>query len=104
MLQAYLNYPNPKIRLHAQASCGEIGKMKKAGQRHVLINNASISAELQKFASKAYRFNADAANNDMWLSVDFDGDAFEMAVVEYVQRLVGRHYGPFSAVRIDRHC
>jgi hypothetical protein len=104
MLQAYMNYPNPKIRVHGQSSCAEIGKMKKAGQRHVLINNGSIGPELQKFASKAYRFNADAANNDMWLSVDFGDHVFEAAAVTYVQRLVGGYYGPFSSVTIDRHC
>jgi hypothetical protein len=104
MLQAYLNYPNPKIRVHAQPNCSEIGKMKKAGQRHVVIDDKSISAELQKFAAKVYRFNADASSNDMWLSVDFNDPAFEQAVIEHVQRLVGAHYTPFAPVKIDHHC
>ncbi len=104
MLQAYLNYPNPKIRIHGQSGCGEIGKMKKAGQRNVVINDNSISSELQNFAGKMHRFGADASLNDMWLSVDFDDPSFEDAVVQHVQKLIGRHYTPFSAVTIDRHC
>jgi hypothetical protein len=104
MLQAYLNYPNPKIRVHAQMGCGEIGKMQKAGQRHVVINNDSIGKELQKFAAQTYRFGADASLNDMWLSVDFGDSLFEEAVIEHVQRLVSQHYGPFGAIKIDHHC
>ena len=104
MLLAYLNYPNPKIRVHGQSTCGEIGKMKKAGQRNVAINTGSISSELQNFATKRHRFGADATLNDMWLTVDFDDPTFEEAVVQHLQKLIGRHYDPFAAVRIDRHC
>jgi hypothetical protein len=84
MLQAYLNYPNPKVRIHRQQHCGEIGKMKKAGQRNLVIDVRSISSELQNFASKAHRFAADALYNDMWLTVDF--------------------YAPFGAVAVEHHC
>ena len=104
MLQAYLNYPNPKVRVHRQQHCGEIGKMKKVGQRNVLIDNASISSEFQNFAAKTHRFAADASLNDMWLSVDFDDPTFEDAVVEHVRQLIGRHYSPFIGVTVEHHC
>ena len=104
MTHAYINYPNPHITLHGQATCGDIGKMRKPGQRRVHIDTNSISQELQKFATKAYRFGADASTNDMWLELDFSDGPFEQAVVVYVQHLIGANYRPLAAVPIETHC
>jgi hypothetical protein len=103
MLWAYFNYPNSKIRIHGQKDCSEIGKMRKAGQRSVEVDDTSISSELRKFSTKTYRFAADPTSNDLWLQVNFGDSDFEEAVVAYIQRLVAADYSPFR-VRIDRHC
>ena len=99
-MKAYVNYPNPKVRVHQDASCGEIQKMAKPGQRLVKINTASISAELQRFATKGYTFAANPAGNDMWIEADFGDTDFEA----YVHRLIGKHYPPLAKVAVDQHC
>jgi hypothetical protein len=104
MLQAYLNYPNPHVFIHRRGGCPEIGKMTKVGQRRIRIDPAAISHELQQFAAKAYPFAADRLKNDMWLEVDFGDPDFELAVVEHVRHLVGMHYTPFAAVKVETHC
>ncbi len=104
MTHAYINYPNPHITLHGQATCADIGKMHKTGQRRVRITANSISHELQQFARKSYRFGADASNNDMWLEVDFADAAFEQALVAHVQHLIGASYKPLASVPIEEHC
>jgi len=104
MTHVYINYPNPKIRLHCQSTCGDIGKMRKSSQRHVRLDSSSISFELQRFRAKAYPFSADKTANDMWLEVDFGDLQFERAVVEHIRGLVGAHYSPFAAITIDQHC
>jgi hypothetical protein len=104
MTHAYINYPNPRITLHGKSSCSDIGKMGKSIQRHVRVDDSSVSAELQRFRAKSYRFSADATANDMWLEVDFDDAAFERAVVAHIHRLISVHYKPFATVTVEPHC
>ena len=104
MLKVYINYPNPKISVHCDPSCGAIQKMSKADQRLVLIDRTTISAELQRFADKEYTFAANPAGNDMWLQIDFGDEEFESAVLRYVQHLIGQHYSPLAGVEIQKHC
>jgi hypothetical protein len=74
MTYAYINYPNPHITVHGQRTCSDIGKMAKAGQRRVRIDDSSISHELSQFAVKSYRVGADASMNDKWLEVHIPAD------------------------------
>jgi hypothetical protein len=78
--------------------------MGKQIQRSVLINTKSISTELQAFAAKKYTFSATAKRNDMWINIDFADSDFELAVLAYVHRLLGKHYAPFASIRIAQHC
>lgn len=104
MLRAYVNYPNPKVSVHRDPSCGAIQKMAKPRQRVVRIDPQSISAELQHFRAKHYTFAANPAGNDMWLEADFGDTDFEAAVIAYVHRLIGKHYSPLARVAIEEHC
>ncbi len=104
MLMAYVNYPNPKVSVHHDPSCGSIQKMGKQGQRLVRIDPATISVELGRFSSKEHTFAANPAGNDMWLEIDFGDADFETAVLGYVHRLIGRHYSPLARVGIENHC
>jgi len=104
MLRAYVNYPNPKVRVHHDPLCGEIQKMAKPRQRVVRIDSQSISAELQHFRAKYYTFAANPAGNDIWLEVDFGDTDFEAAVIAYVHHLIGKHYSPLARVAIEEHC
>ncbi len=104
MIHVYINYPNPHITIHGQPSCSAIQQQHKQDQRVVDLNRSTLSAELERFAQKHYRFGADAESNDMWLRVEFDGAQFEAHVVEYVRVLLARHYIPFGRIQVEEHC
>ncbi len=104
MLKVYVNYPNPKVSVHHNPSCGAIQKRGKPDQRLVRINPRTISAELERFSSKGYTFAANPVGNDMWLEIDFSDADFEAAVLGYVHRLIGRHYSPLATVEVENHC
>lgn len=104
MLKAYINYPNPHITIHADAECPTIQQQHKQGQRVVELRVATLSAELERFAAKEHRFAPNPDANDMWLNVEFGDPAFEWAVIEYVRRLLRRHYTPFARIKVDEHC
>ena len=104
MLKAYINYPNPHISVHSDPTCSEIGKQQKPSQREVRIDVNSISTELKQFIAKDYRFGSSASLNDMWLAIDFSDPQFELAVVEYIQREIGKHYKPLAGAKLETHC
>lgn len=104
MLNVYLNYPNPRVTVHRNERCSSIQKHQKPGQRVVRLDVACLSVELKKFEEQHYMFAADAANNDMWLEVDFGDAEFERAVVQYVKNVLAAHYTPFGPVTITPHC
>ncbi len=104
MIKAYVNYPNPHITVHQAPSCGNIQKMRKDGQRYIRINLLTISGELSKFSNKEYIFAAHPGANDMWLEIDFEILDFEIAVLNYIGILIGRHYSPFTNITIEKHC
>jgi len=105
MIIAYINYPReePHITLHNDVTCTTIGQHHKKGQRIVQLGIASLSIELNRFKSKHYRFASDSRNNDMLLEVDFSDQDFEHAVVEYIKRLLTKHYGRFGRYDIKQH-
>lgn len=104
MLMAYINYPNPKVSVHRDASCGAIQKMGKAGQRRVRLDPATISTELQNFLAKHHLFAANSAGNDMWLDIDFGDPDLEAATVHFIHRIVAKHYSPLGNAKIAIHC
>ena len=104
MLKVYFDYPNARVSVHHDPNCSRIQVMHKLDQRQCRIDIASISAELQKFRSKEYRFASKPALNDMWLEVDFQDEEFEMAVLSHIRRLLGQHYKSFSDSSLEIHC
>lgn len=103
MMKVYVNYPEPKFRIHRNPSCAEIYKMKKPGQRHIRIDIDTVSAELWRFANKEHTFNSNESN-DMWLDIEFDDADFEISVLKYVHRLIGKYYAPLGRIKPDIHC
>jgi len=104
MIKVYVKYPNSHVTLHYNPKCIEVQKMKKSGQRYVRINTSTISAELQRFQNKGYSFAAQPAANDMWIEIDFSDPDFEKAVLEYVLRLLCKHYSLFAKAFVTIHC
>jgi hypothetical protein len=104
MLKAYINYPNPHITIHGNASCSAIQQQHKKDQRVVRLDIGSLSKELNRLAMKEYQFGAQAETNDMWLELNLGDNKFERAIMDYVRILLSQHYKPFSRAKVDEHC
>ena len=103
MFQVYLNYPNSKISIHGDCSCRNIMQMRKIGQRLVSITRESLSIELMRFETE-HKFAAEAANNDMWITVDIDDRTFEMCVISYIKKILDLRYKRFRNADVEEHC
>jgi hypothetical protein len=104
MIMAYINYPNPHISIHGNSACSSIQMQGKKGQRIARLDNSTISSQLKRFSAKDYRFGAQAEINDMWLDLNFGDVEFEVAVINYIKRILGGHYRPLASAKVDRHC
>lgn len=101
MIKAYINYPNPEVRLHCDLNCGFISKKPN---REISITMLSLSNILQTFIHHEYRFAAEAGLNDMWLSVDLNDHDLEVAVIEFITRKLAERYSPFGRIKPQIHC
>jgi len=104
MLSVYLNYPTGRVSAHGDPNCGRIRPMDKPDQRICRINVGTISSELQKFKVRQHSFQSTKDFNDMWLQIDFHDLEFELAVADFIRRLLARHYKPFSNAHLEIHC
>ena len=104
MLRAYFNYPNSRVSVHGDSSCGHIQPMNKAEQRLVRLDATTIGGELQRFADNEHRFASYQARNDMWVVADFGDEDFELAVIRHIHRHLARRYTPFHSAQIEEHC
>jgi hypothetical protein len=104
MLKVYLNYPESHITRHRDPNCQRIHVQNKLHQRNCRIGITNISAELEKFKEKQYRFQSTSAFNDMWLEIDFQDEAFEDAILGYIHKILGQHYKRFLDSHPTTHC
>jgi hypothetical protein len=104
MIKAYINYPNPHVTVHTNMDCGNIQAQKKDEQRYLRINPLSISDELKNFSDRKYRFAAYPERNDLWLEIEFQDQAFEMAVLELICRILGKQYQRLADLEPQIHC
>ena len=104
MINVYINYPNPHIKIHADSNCGNIQQHHKQNQKVIKIDRASLSRELLIFAAGDYKFAPNAELNDMWIEVDLEDKKFECSVIDYIWQLLAKKYSPFQGIRIDEHC
>jgi len=104
VIKAYLNYPHGLITVHGDVNCVTIQANKKPRQRFVQVNITTIATELQNFYHHKHLFGSSAERNDMWLEIDFQDQAFEEAVLEYIRHQLGRYYIPFRDTVSTTHC
>ncbi len=104
MLAGYLNYPNSQVTAHGDMSCGDIRKMHKVGQRNIRIDPSTFTDEIQRFIQGEHRFASEPQLNDMWVNLDFDDWDFELALFDFIHRLVRDKYKPFRNVARTVHC
>jgi hypothetical protein len=91
------------MTLHTESTCPEIGKMMKPNQRDVPVTRTSFATAVSQITGKGFRLGADAAFNDVWLSVDFDDAEFEEAVARYLYRSLGTRYTRLQDSPIKKH-
>jgi hypothetical protein len=104
MIKAYVNYPNPHVTAHFDPDCNSIQAQNKQNQRYVRIQIDTISKVLDNFNNTKYKFAAYPDRNDMWLTIDFGDQEFELATLEYICHLLGKHYKPFAGLMPSIHC
>jgi hypothetical protein len=76
----------------------------KPGQRVVVVNAASFSAEIQKFTTHQHLFASHSGANNMWVDLDFNDADFEEASVRYINRLLSEYYSGWNNAEIEWHC
>lgn len=102
MLTVYFNYPNSYISIHGDRYCGEIPDDPKPNHREVDIDLSNVDDELERLYQ--HPFGSTVAKNDMWVRVNFGDEAAEKAIINKIQKILGRRYKPFREPEISRHC
>ncbi len=104
MIRVYINYPNPHITIHSKDGCGFTNRTYKSEKRIIDITPQTFSNEIIKFWNGDYKFGSTSTINDMWLNIDFVDEEFEKAIVNFIQKLIGKHYEPLRNCQIEEHC
>lgn len=100
----YINYPNPHITIHNDASCQQIQIHQKTGQRRIQIRPASLKSVLNDFIVDKHDFEPMKEYNDMWLDITLDSPDQEFGIVYVIQALLGQRYSPLANAPVNIHC
>ncbi len=103
-MNVYINYPNPHITIHKNASCGQIQSHQKSGQRLVKVSAVTLKNVLSSFINDAYDFKAEAQWNDLWLDISLSTPEQEIGFVHVIQAVLGQRYNLLSTAPIYVHC
>lgn len=99
MTAVYINYPNPHFSVKHGKTAAAGFKHDKPSRRMVTIDRTTFAEAMSPFINGEFRFAAEADLNDVWLEIDFGDHEFELAIVKYVQRLLGSRYKPLANAR-----
>ena len=103
-MKAYINYSDPSITAHKFTACDDAKAGPDEKIRHVMLNPESISKELDRFINNKHKFSEETYMNDMWINFDFQDTEFEMALLGYIKKLIGRSYKYLKSCEIQVHC
>ena len=59
---------------------------------------------MKDFINGDFVFKSEQGLNDVWLEINFDDLAFEIAIVKHILFHLGRQYEPFDSLNPDIHC
>ena len=104
MIKAYINYNDPSITVHRNPLCNNANVGPDQKIRHVMLNESSISKELDRFRNSKHRFSEELYMNDMWLIFDFQDLEFEIALLSYLKQLAGLSNSTIKNCKIQEHC
>jgi len=61
-----------------------------------VITVETFSEAIAPFRDDTFRFSPSPENDDVWLEIDFQDEAFERSVGEYIVRLLAKRYKPLA--------
>lgn len=102
MIYTYINSPAARGAYHRVATCAEIRKHGKEHQRRLQFDAATFAVALNALDDMPFR--AEAGFNDVWLEIDFNDQAFELAVAEFVVRRLAGRYSRIARIKLTQHC
>jgi hypothetical protein len=102
MIKAYFNYPNSRMRMHADPNCSDIEKSGKSAQRKINMNRESLHEKLVEIGKLS--FTSTKAQNDLWLTIDFGNLVEEEAEAKRILKRLGERYKRFRAIDPISHC
>lgn len=94
MHSVYINYPNPAFSIRHEQSAKSRMRHPESVTRLFQINPQTASEVLTLFIDGEVNFASTSDINDCWLEVDFGDMEFELAVVKFIQTVLGRRYAP----------
>lgn len=104
MINVYLNYPNAIATIHQTRDCPRIHQHHSESQRQLRINAGSLQESLKLFVDGAFPFRSEQSTNDAWLEIDLGDLEFEIAVLKFILRKLGKRYAAFDGLNPDFHC
>ena len=104
MINVYFNYPNSRVTIHQLSDCPRVHQHHSVYQRELTVNIDTLQSVLRDFVDGNFSFGAEAQNNDVWLAIDFNDLAFEIAIANFILLQLGKRYAPFDSVNPDLHC
>jgi hypothetical protein len=103
-MRVYINFPNPHITIHKNASCQQIQMHQKSGQSIVKVSPTTLKNVLSQFINDAYDFKSEAQWNDLWLDISLSTSDQEIGFVHIIQAILGQRYKPLGNAPIGVHC
>jgi hypothetical protein len=104
MINVYLNYPNSIATIHQTSDCPRIHQHHTQNQRRLKIDLLTIETVLKTIMDGELEFRSEQGLNDVWLEIDFGDLEFEIAVIKFILRQLGKQYAPFDSLTPDFHC
>ena len=104
MIKAYINYNDPSITIHKNPLCDKANVGPEERIRHVMLNPDFLSKEHNRFKNNKHRFTDETYMGDMWLIFDFQDAEFEIALLNYLKKLIGQNNSTIKNCNTQEHC
>jgi len=71
--------------------------------RTLIISQDDLCEELQNFSDGKYMFGGNKPTN-LHIEINFGDEKFQLAILQYIQRLLGKRYTPLKNSKLSIHC
>ena len=104
MIKAYINYNEPSITIHTNPLCDKANVGPEEQIRHIMLSPDFLSKEHDRFKNNKHHFTDEPNMGDMWLIFDFQDTEFEIALLNYLKKLIGRNNNKIKNCKTREHC